>query len=96
MKLKINIPNYIASISMCISLLFVATDGWSQTNSKKTISKQIIEARAEVDAATKAMCVGFGTESESKKRALRNAGITLSDMCSCTQNEVNYLLNDEL
>jgi hypothetical protein len=95
-KLKINVHAFITLILLCISLLFLASNAWSQANSNKPTSKQVVEARALVDAATKNACVGFWTESESKKRALRNAGITLSDQCGCTQNEVNYLINDDL
>jgi hypothetical protein len=72
------------------------TNSLSQTNSTKPTQKKISEARAFVDTWAKNICVSFFTERQNGMRALQNARITLSEQCSCTQRESNYLVSDDL
>ena len=90
--IKLNLIGYRV---LLICSFFCFSNSWSQSSFLKPSPQQITDARANVDAATKNACIGFWSESESKKNALLKAGITLAALCGCTQQEVNYLMTDD-
>ena len=79
----------------CLMSLY-ATTTWSQVSSSKFTKETILEVRKGLDDSAKNYCVSFWTETETKKQTLYKNGITLSGQCSCTQQEVSYLMNDDL
>ena len=70
--IKLNLIGYRV---LLICSFFCFSNSWSQSSFLKPSPQQITEARANVDAATKNACIGFWSESESKKNALLKAGI---------------------
>jgi hypothetical protein len=76
--------------------LFCFSNSWSQVSSTQYSREVIADVRKAMETSTKTYCVNFWTESESKKQALYKSGITLSAQCGCTQQEVNYLMSDDL
>ena len=94
--MKVKNKKFFCIVLFLIGSVVTSLSSWSQPKGSQYSKNKILEIRNAMNESAKTYCVGFWTESDKKQQALYRSGISLSAQCGCTQQEVNYIMTDEL